>query len=714
MALSTSGFFRKLLFITSYLDDRNGDTWLVKTNGDGRLITEKRLPYKFEAPKLVLSIDKQEAVLFGGTALDINSTSLLVKLGVDQEFLDDNQTHGDGSSDGGHHGEDCPCCEIKDGSVTLAKLSEKVLEELTKPITPEMLSDEVIYEINSKPSPNSITKEMLSDDTNDAFVDSDILWNDLSIGGSGRDSLKKLCSNHNGGYLLVGNSLSDVSSDKTSPKVHHGGSRSGGAWLVNLSPSGEILWDKSLSGSPTYCEKTDDNGFLLSVWHQLYDESKSPSLDNSNTTHNGGRDSWLVKIDQNGAVLWEKAYGGTGDDYFYHGLKTADGNYLFVGSSSSPADGNKTAPNYGSSDIWLVKVDENGTTLWDKSYGGSASELAYDIIATADGNYLIAGYSYSPADGNKTAPNYGSSDIWLVKVDENGTTLWDKSYGGSASESAKKIIATADGNYLFVGSSSSPADGNKTAPMYGYGDIWLVKVDENGTTLWDKSYGGSKGESANDIIATADGNYLIAGYSRSPADGNKTAPNYGSDDIWLVKVDENGTTLWDKSYGGTYTDLCYAVTPHSQGDFIIGGYSNSGKSGNKTSTNRGVSDMWLFKIDEFGNKTHGIDGAIVKDGSLNISHLDDTIKKYLQPEITAQPQSPVSLTDGQEVSLSAQAEGKYLEFQWFKNNVTLSGETNSTFQITSFTTSSHEGNYSLQVSNDFGTVESVTIELKVQ
>ncbi|TAE25573.1 MAG: DUF5018 domain-containing protein, partial [Cytophagales bacterium] len=199
------------------------------------------------------------------------------------------------------------------------------------------------------------------------------------------------------------------------------------------------------------------------------------------------------------------------------------------------------------------------TQVWDKSFGGSSNQIMNSMIATSDGGFLLGGTSESPVSGNKTATNYGSSDFWVVKINANGDKVWDKAFGGSGEDELTSMIATSDGGFLLGGRSGSPVSGSKTAPNYGSFDYWVVKINANGDKVWDKTFGGLGDDRMSSMIATSDGGFLLAGASYSSISGNKTTPNYSDEDYWVVKINANGDKVWDKTFGGSGDDRLYSI-----------------------------------------------------------------------------------------------------------------------------------------------------------
>ncbi len=253
---------------------------------------------------------------------------------------------------------------------------------------------------------------------------------------------------------------------------------------------------------------------------------------------------WILKIDTKGQKQWDKTLGGENSDYFSSAMETADGGFLLAGSSNSPPSGDKSAPlkgqlNFPYPDYWLVKVTATGQKIWDKSFGGNSLDQLEALIPTANGNFLLAGTSDSGVSGDKTAFSRGRDDYWAVMVNGNGDKLWDKVYGGSGSDYLKDAIATNDGGFVLAGSSESGAIAEKSDPLRGVRDYWLIKIDGAGNKQWDKTLGGSDIDQLSSVVKTKDDGYVAFGKSRSPVSGEKTQPTTTgttTDNYWIVKL----------------------------------------------------------------------------------------------------------------------------------------------------------------------------------
>jgi hypothetical protein len=298
---------------------------------------------------------------------------------------------------------------------------------------------------------------------------------------------------------------------------------------------------------------------------------------------------------------WDKRLGGTDWDYVVSLQQTRDDGFILYGYSVSGAGGDKSQNSRGMTDVWIVKTDSLGNKLWDKSFGGSDDDIIFSIQQTLDGGYILPCYSKSNISGDKTQANWGGWDFWIIKIDSLGNKLWDKDYGANGDEQLASIDQTSDGGFILGGSSNSGISGNKTEDTNGNIDFWIVKIDSLGNKQWDKDYGGISSDNATSIRQTSDKGYLIGGYSNSNISGDKTQDSFGGMDYWIIKTDSTGNIMWDKIFGGTDHDYFYSLQISSDGGYVFGGLSRSTISGNKTTSTWGDDDYWIVKTDSLGN-----------------------------------------------------------------------------------------------------------------
>jgi hypothetical protein len=348
-----------------------------------------------------------------------------------------------------------------------------------------------------------------------------------------------------------------------------------------------IQWQKCLGGT-SYDEahsvqQTADGGYIVAGFTQ--------SNNGDVTGNHGGYDYWVVKLNSNGNVQWQKCLGGTGDDHSSSVQQTTDGGYIVAGRTGSN-DGDATG-NHGDWDYWVVKLDSSGNIQWQKCLGGTGSDFASSIQQTTDGGYIVAGYTYSN-EGDVTG-NHGYSDYWVVKLNSSGNVQWQKCLGGTGDDFASSVQQTTDGGYIVAGQTGSN-DGDVTG-NHGYGDCWVVKLDSSGNILWQKCLGGTSVEWAFSIQQTTDGGYIAAGRTGSN-DGDVTG-NHGYWDYWVVKLDSSGNILWQKCLGGTIDESASSIQQTADGGFIVTGIDLS-NNGDVTG-HHGFYDCWVVKLDGSGN-----------------------------------------------------------------------------------------------------------------
>ncbi len=349
----------------------------------------------------------------------------------------------------------------------------------------------------------------------------------------------------------------------------------------------DIEWQKCFGGL------SDD--YALSIQPTSDDGSivtgYSRSNDGDITGNHGSDDYWIVKLDESGEMVWQKSLGGSQIEVEPRIQQTSDGGYIVAGYSNSN-DGDVTG-SHGGYDYWVMKLDESGEMVWEKCLGGSGQDYAYSINQTSDGGYIVAGYSWS-TDGDVVG-NHGSADHLIIKLDENGEKVWQKCLGGSYNDYARSIQQTSDGGYIVAGYTWS-TDGDVSG-KHGDSDYWVVKLDTIGDIEWQKCLGGSGLDYAFDIQQTSDGSYIVAGYTNS-TDGDVTGKHEG-DDYRVVKLDASGDLLWQKCLGGSEIEHAFSIQQASDGSYIVAGYTNS-NDGNVTG-NHGDKDCWVVKLDASGD-----------------------------------------------------------------------------------------------------------------
>jgi hypothetical protein len=385
-----------------------------------------------------------------------------------------------------------------------------------------------------------------------------------------------------------------------------------------------IKWEKIYGGNRyEYVEDlkpTSDGGYIVAGY------SDSDSSFEKSENCRGFFDYWVLKIDANGNKLWEKTFGGDDDDYLQSVAQTTDGGYILAGYSESGLSGDKSLASKGLLDFWIIKLDSKGNKLWDKTIGGFNEDWLYTVVQTPDGGCLLGGASSAPDSGIPATYLKGAMDYWIIKLDPGGTVQWDKTYGGDQIETLRVIIPTTDGGYMLGGTSGSENSGDRTDPSKGLDDYWVVKIDAIGNKQWDKALGSIGHDDLRSVVQTWDGGYVLGGFNEGRTlglgiSGDKTELSRGDDDIWVVKLDGNGNKLWDKTLGGNLKDWLFGMDQTTDGNLVVGGYSYSGVSGDKTQNSKGYIDYWFLKLSSSGkiiwDRTIGGRG---NDGLRSVTH----------------------------------------------------------------------------------------------
>ena len=417
-----------------------------------------------------------------------------------------------------------------------------------------------------------------------------------TIGGDSTDYFSVVHQTFDGGFIIGGSSLSDSSFDKT---TNTKGNMD--YWIVKINSSGIIEWQKDIGGSDddwlNDIHQTADSGYVAVgfSWSGISGDKTDSSR--------GGSDYWIVKLDAEGNIIWQKTIGGNYPDELYSFQQTLDGGYILGGSSMSPISGDKTDSCKGSFDYWLIKLNSLGTIEWQKTIGGNQNDVLTGVQQTADSGYIIGGRSYSNISGDKTENCYGYADYWVVKTDSLGNIMWQKTLGGNNTDDLLSIKETDMGEYILAGVSSSGISGNKTEFNRGNGDYWIIKLDNIGNIQWQKVYGGTLDDAAYSIVQTFDKGFFIGGVSLSDSSFEKSESCRGVRDYWVIKIDSIGTIQWQKTIGGMGWDECYSVDTTNDDGFILGGLSASGIGFEKTEPCLGGVDYWIVKL----NAPVGID-----------------------------------------------------------------------------------------------------------
>ncbi|MBL7916577.1 MAG: T9SS type A sorting domain-containing protein [Bacteroidia bacterium] len=428
-----------------------------------------------------------------------------------------------------------------------------------------------------------------------------------TIGGNGNDELYSIQQTADGGYILGGRSNSDISGDKSENNIG-----SYDYWIVKTDANGVIQWQNTIGGTDqdylTSILQTFDGGYLLGG-----NSISGISGDKTEINH-GNWDYWIIKTDSFGNIQWQNTIGGNGDDELYSMDQTSDGGYILGGRSKSGISGDKIENSNGNYDYWIVKTDSFGIIQWQNGIGGSGVDFLMSINQCVDGGYILGGGSDSNISGDKTENSMGSNDYWIIKTDDTGNILFQNTIGGSDVDNNTSIQETLDGGFICAGLSISNISGDKTENCLGSSDFWILKIDSLGSIQWQNTIGGNNYEDPVSIFQTNDGGFMVGGRSGSDISGDKTENQIGSYDYWILKIDSNGNIEWQNTLGGSSSEYLSTIQQTTDGGYIMGGYSYSNSSGDKTENSVGGSDYWILKITDNYNL---ITGSVFADGNSN-------------------------------------------------------------------------------------------------
>lgn len=304
-------------------------------------------------------------------------------------------------------------------------------------------------------------------------------------------------------------------------------------------------------------------------------------------------------------VLWDRSIGQSYSDIMADAILNRDNNIILAASSLSFKPATLDTIIQSDFDYLIVNLDQNNNMLWSTVLGTNMTDIAQSISQTLDLGYIIAGTSTGGRSGDKTSPNIGQDDIWILKMNNLGAVQWQKTIGGNSMDRVSKILVLPDGTYLIAGNSESGITDNrdlekepdmilKKTDARGSQDYWIIKLDQYGNKVWEKTYGGIYFDELRSVAQTDDRGFILAGISNSTLSGDKTTENEGYNDWWVIKIDGNGNMLWQKSYGDSVDDQLYAICKTSDNTYIL--------AGNKSRTQASdESDFIVMTIDNNGN-----------------------------------------------------------------------------------------------------------------
>ncbi len=362
-------------------------------------------------------------------------------------------------------------------------------------------------------------------------------------------------------------------------------------WVVKVDSDGNLQWQRNYGGSE------DDRAYDIKQTADggfiLVGNTKSTNGDITvESAHHGGYDIWVLKIDALGDIQWQRCFGGSLNDYGTS-IQIISSGYVVAGYALS-SNGNLTGNN-GSADVWVFTIDNTGTLTRQANFGGPATDSATSIQQTSDGGYIVAAHTQS--NSGDVSGNNGAMDAWIIKLNSSLSITNSTCLGGTLDDQANAIRQTGDGGYIVAGYANSGNGDVVGQHNAGTADQWVVKLSGSLAIQWQRCLGGSSNDFAEAVRIANDGGYIVAGYTSS-SDGD-IAGKHGQEDVWIVKLTASGAIQWGKCFGGDDNDRANSVYPASDGGFIVAGYSNS--TNGDVTFNHGISDFFLVKVNDWGN-----------------------------------------------------------------------------------------------------------------
>ena len=354
------------------------------------------------------------------------------------------------------------------------------------------------------------------------------------------------CMTSDGGYMIAGYGDYD-----------RNGIRSKDGRIIKIDAGGKLIWERYYGG-------TGENKLLTII---KASDSNFVAAGYTASRGNGGKDAWGTKISPGGDIIWDRTFGGAGDEVANSIIQDSSGGFVFTGTTS-------TSKSEG--DVYAVELDASGNLVWQKQFGGPGDDAGNAIVEAEPGTYVIAGYSRSFGAGDK--------DSWIFKVDDRGTVVkwgepaleWSFTYGIADNDSISSIIKDGSDGYILAGYSTSLTNGLR--------DFRILKIDSHGAIVWDKTYEDYNDETINSICEAHDGGYMAAGSSAQDIDNA---------DYQILKIDYDGNKQWRKTYGGPADDAAFSIIPGYQGSFVVAGYMTDYRLKSK--------DFWVINVNSTGD-----------------------------------------------------------------------------------------------------------------
>lgn len=403
-------------------------------------------------------------------------------------------------------------------------------------------------------------------------------------------------------------------------------------YLVKTDPLGSVIWAKQIGGNSTdqgnsIAIDASGNLYITGAYTGIVDFGGTVATSIMSSASSYSTDIYVAKYDSNGSLLWVNSMGGTGTEYGqYIAVNGQDGSIYYAGAlfSMPPVDMDPSAtgtftvsaPNT-TGDIFISKQNNNGQFQWAKSFGSTASDLPYGITTDPSGNVILSGtFSLTiTLDGVTLSTGSASSptDGFVTQISSTGTVNWAKKAGSPiGSDNCRNVAVDASGNIFVTGSISNPTgapptdfSGNTLSGLFGGSDIFITKLQNNGTQVWFKLIGSTSTDNGWGIATDASGNVfasgLFSGTVTFDATGPTTLSSAGNADVFVARFGNDGTFAWAKSMGGPNNETNTDINVDATGNITVtGGYSGTANFGTaatpQNATSNGNYDGYLLQL----------------------------------------------------------------------------------------------------------------------
>ncbi|MDQ8142930.1 T9SS type A sorting domain-containing protein [Chryseobacterium sp. CFS15] len=393
--------------------------------------------------------------------------------------------------------------------------------------------------------------------------------------------------------------------------------------------SQKVIWQKDIKSSTqdflSQVTTTVDQQYLITG--SSIQAAGKTAVSSVASKQNNGYDFHLVKLNQQGEEVWEKYFSGQNHDFLSATVATQEGGFLLAGTSYSGKGLDKKDASKGGSDIWLIRINEFGDELWQKTLGTSQDEEARSVIQTADFGFMVAGNVQNASGG------FGSKDVTVTRLDKDGKVLSELILGGRGLDEVEKMIPTPDGGALLgvysrsgkfindkrsmmndkpssnkINDQLSSINYSKSTENFGEGDYWIIKLSKDNKIEWEKNFGGTGDDHLRTMVFTSSG-YIIGGESRSERSGNKTVGIEEGTDVWLISLNTKGEEQWQKSYNFKNRDILMGMNVINKSQdkreknqdltkgILLGGYTQA-----EGRIEADDETFWMLYIDNNGNE----------------------------------------------------------------------------------------------------------------